>query len=317
MKTSSMIKHAQEYLKFKRKLGYQLFSEGNELLLFARYADQIGYNGPVTTEIAVRWAKLPQNADPVYWARRYEIVRRFAKHQALFDSRTEIPPKRLLGSSKRRPPPHIYSNEEIAVLLQAASQLKPTNGLHPHTYVTLFCLLLSTGLRISEALNLSRPDVDFKARIITVKKTKFKKSRLVPISPSTSQELHNYSGFRDSYHPGAKTEGFFLTEKGAPLNYRQVLYIFMKLRRDLDWTGTDKRPPRIHDFRHTFTVRRLLKWYEEGRDLDQKILALSTYLGHAQVTDTYWYLSAVPALLAVVSKRFENFANSQSRRYFI
>lgn len=109
-------------------------------------------------------------------------------------------------------------------------------------------------------------------------------------------------------------KGFFLTEKEISTNYRQVLYIFMKLRRHLGWTDTYKRPPRIHDFRHTFAVRRLLKWYEEGADIDQKILALSAYLGHVQVTDTYWYLSAVPELLAVVSQRFENFVNRQRRR---
>lgn len=314
MKTSSMIKHAQEYLQFKRKLGYQLYTEGKELFLFARYTDQIGHKGPVTTELAVQWARLPQNADPVYWARRYETVRRFAKHRFLFDSRTEIPPKHLLGSSKRRRTPHIYSDEEIAALLQAASQLNPTNGLRPHTYVTLFGLLLSAGLRISEALNLSQQDVDLKTGILTVKETKFSKSRLVPISPSTVCALRRYSVFRDSYHPGTMSKGFFLSEKGISLNYRQVLYIFMKLRRNLGWTDTDKRPPRIHDFRHSFAVKRLLKWYEEGTDLDQKILALSTYLGHVQVTDTYWYLSAVAELLAVVSQRFEDFVNRQRRR---
>ena len=311
MKMPSMIKQAQQYLKFKRKLGYQLASEGKELLLFARYAEQIGHKGPVTTEIAVRWAKLPENADPVYWARRYEVVCRFAKHQFLFDSRTEIPPKRLLGSSKRRLSPHIYSHGEVAALLQAASRLKPTDGLQPRTYVALFGLLLSTGLRISEALNLSKDDVDFNISIISVNQTKFKKSRLVPISPSTSQALQDYLIFRDACHPGVKVEGFFLTENGTSLNYGQVLYVFKKLRLDLGWTDTGKSPPRIHDFRHTFAVRRLLKWYEEGKNLDQKIFALSTYMGHAQVTDTYWYLSAVPALLAVVSQRFEIFVNSQ------
>ncbi len=106
MKMSTMTEHAQQYLEFKRNLGYQLGVEGKELLLFARYADEMGDEGPVTTEIAVRWAKLPRNADPVYWARRYEVVCRFAKYRFLFDSDTEIPPKRLLGSSKRRLSPH-------------------------------------------------------------------------------------------------------------------------------------------------------------------------------------------------------------------
>lgn len=307
MKIATMSELAQDYLVFKRNCGYQMRGEGAELLLFARYADQTGHRGPVTTEIAVRWAKLPETADPVYWARRYEVVRRFAKYRFLFDPHTEIPPKRLLGSSKRRLSPHIYSDEEIAALLQATSLLKPANGLKPHTYTTLFGLLLSTGLRISEALNLSKENVDLETDIITVMQTKFKKSRLVPISASTSQALQDYLTFRDVCHPEATAEKFFISEKGLSLNYRQVLYVFMKLRLHLGWTGTGDRLPKIHDFRHTFAVKRLLKWIDEGKKLDRMIFALSVYLGHAQVTDTYWYISAVPALLTAVSNKFENF----------
>lgn len=307
MKIATMTELAQDYLEFKRNCGYQMRSDGTELLLFARYADQIGHKGPVTTEIVVRWAKRTKSTDPVYWARRYEVVRRFAKYRFLFDPHTEIPPKRLLGSSKRRLSPHIYSDEEITALLQASSQLKSVNGLQPQTYTTLFGLLLSTGLRISESLNLSRENVDLKTNVITVIQTKFKKSRLVPISPSTSQALQDYLIFRDACHPEAKTENFFISEKGVSLNYRQVLYVFMKLRLHLGWTGTGERLPRIHDFRHTFAVKRLLKWIDEGKKLDRMIFALSVYLGHAQVTDTYWYISAVPALLTAVSNKFENF----------
>lgn len=312
MKSSTMTEQAQEYLEFKRKLGYQLHGEDKELLLFARYADRSGHKGPVTTDIAVQWAKLPESADPVYWARRYEVVRRFAKHRFLIDPRTEIPFKRLLGSSKRRLTPHIYSDEEITALLQAASQLKPADSLQPRTYVTLFGLLACTGLRISEALNLSTQDLDLRSNIITVNRTKFKKSRLIPIQSSTSQALQDYLIFRDACHPEAKAEKFFISKNGIALNYRQVLYVFMNLRLHMGWAKTGQRPPRIHDLRHTFAVNRLLKWVSEGEDLDRKIFALSVYLGHAQVTDTYWYLSAVPALLAVVSKRFENFAGRDS-----
>jgi len=310
----NMIEQVEEYLKYKRKLGYQFSSEGKELFLFARYADKIGNKGHLTTELVVQWAKLPEKADPVYWARRYNIVRRFAKHRFLFDSHIEIPPKDLLGSSKRRLPPHIYSDKEISALLMEASKLTPAGGLRPRTYVTLFGLLVSTGLRISEALKLSEGDVDLKTGVLIIRETKFRKSRLVPVHPTTMRALRCYDKFRNFYHQGMKYEGFFLSENGVSLNYRQVLYIFMKLRRGLGWTNTDKRSPRIHDFRHTFTVRRLLKWYEEDTNLDQKILALSTYLGHAQVSDTYWYLSAAPELLAVVSKRFENFANKEIRK---
>jgi len=309
----SMVEQVQEYLEFKRSCGYQLESPGKELMLFARYAALVGHKGPLTTELVVRWAKLPQDAAPRYWATRYDIVRRFAEYRFLFDPETKIPPKGLLGSSKQRLSPHIYSDGEITAFLQAASQLAPTDGLHPRTYITLFSLLVSTGLRISEALNLSRQDAELGTGVLTIRETKFRKSRLVPLHPSTLQALRRYSKLRDSYHPGTRPKTFFLSEKGTPLNYRGVLYIFIKLSRKLGWRDRDKKP-RIHDFRHTFAVRRLLKWYEEGASLDQKILALTTYLGHVQVTDTYWYLSAVPELLAVVSEKFENFAAKERRR---
>jgi len=309
----SMVEQVQEYLEFKRSCGYQLESPGKELMLFARYAALVGHKGPLTTELIVRWARLPQDADPRYWATRYEIVRRFVEYRFLFDPETEIPPQGLLGPSKRRLSPHIYSDGEITAFLQAASQLAPTDGLHPRTYVTLFSLLVSTGLRISEALNLSRQDAELRTGVLTIRETKFRKSRLVPLHPSTLQALRRYSKLRDSYHPGTRPKTFFLSEKGTPLNYRGVLYIFIKLSRKLGWRDRDKKP-RIHDFRHTFAVRRLLKWYEEGANLDQKILALTTYLGHVQVTDTYWYLSAVPELLATVSEKFENFATKERRR---
>jgi len=309
----SLVEQVQEYLKFRRSCGYQLEAPGTELMLFARYVEQAGHKGPLTTELAVRWAKLPQNANPRYWATRYDIVRRFAEYRFLFDPETEIPPKGLLGPSKRHISPHIYSDKELAVFLQAASQLTPTDGLQPRTYVTLFGLLVSTGLRISEALNLSSRDADLNKGVLTIKETKYRKSRLVPVHPSTLQALRRYSKFRDSYHPGAKSKTCFLSEKGTPLNYRVVLYVFLKLRRKLGWQEADIKP-RIHDFRHTFAVRRLLKWYEEGASLDHKILALSTYLGHVQVTDTYWYLNAIPELLAIVSEKFENLATKERRR---
>ena len=309
----SLVEQVQEYLNFKRSCGYQLEVPGKELMLFARYAALTGHKGPLTTELTVRWAKLPQDADPRYWTTRYDIVRRFAEYRFLFDPATEVPPKGLLGPSKRRLSPHIYSAGEITVFLQAASQLAPTDGLHPRTYITLFGLLVSTGLRISEALNLSRQDADLNTGVLTIKETKFRKSRLVPVHPSTLHALRHYSKFRNSYHLGANSKMFFLAEKGAPLNYRGVLYIFLKLSRELGWRDANKKP-RIHDFRHAFAVRRLLRWYDEGDNLDQKILALSTYLGHAQVTDTYWYLSAVPELLAIVSDKFENFATKERRR---
>jgi integrase len=242
------------------------------------------------------------------------VVRQFSKYRSLFDPRNEVPPEGLLGPSCRRKPPYIYTDEEIGVLLEAASNLIPANGLRPHTYVTLFGLLACTGLRISEALGLTRDKVDLGEGVLTIVNTKFHKSRLVPVHPSTVEALSQYAELRDSYHPLTKSKAFFLDEKGVSLKYGAVLKTFERLRDRLGWTHSSGRSPRIHDVRHSFVVRRLLAWYEAGVEVDRKVADLSTYLGHANVKDTYWYFTAVPALLAVAGSRFELFAkkaNSQ------
>ena len=248
---STMLDLAAEYLALRRKLGFQMRSEGNLLLSFGRYADQSGHKGPVTTELALRWAKLPKNATRINGARRLDVVRRYAKHRALFDSDTEIPPEGLLGPSYRRPPPYIYSEAEIAALLEASKDLRPRGGLRAHTYVTLFGLLACSGLRISEALRLTRRDVDLPNGILTIQKSKFHKSRLVPLHQSSLDPLSSYAAHRDHYL-GGPIEAFFLTDRGTPLNQRTVNGTFDTLRNKLGWKKRKEtgHPPRIHDLRH-------------------------------------------------------------------
>lgn len=304
---------AEEYLGFRRKLGFDPRNERNELLGFVRYAAKTGHQGPITVELAVRWAKMPQGGNLNRHVRRFGIVRRFARYCEMFDPRVEVPPEGLLGTSAyRRRSPHIYSEEEISRLLKAAAGLHPYYGLRPSTYVTLFGLLACTGLRISEALRLTRKDVDLLGGVLTVVDSKFHKSRLVPIHSSTVMALSFYAEHRDCYHPSTQSKAFLLDERGSPLKQSSVLKTFERLRYRLGWTRSDGRSPRIHSFRHTFAVRRLLAWYKQGVDLDRKIAALSTYLGHAKVRDTYWYLSAVPELLAIVGHRFERFVNQDA-----
>lgn len=293
-----------EYLASRRRIGFSMKVEGQLLTAFARYADRIGHRGSVTTKLAVRWAKLPQGASAIYWARRLDVVRRFAKYRLLFDLATEVPPQGLLGPSSRRPSPHIYTKDEIGALLHACLQLGPKGGLRPRTYATLFGLLACTGLRISEALRLRRIHVNLGGRVLSIVETKFHKDRLVPIHASTAQALRSYAKERDRRYPRPSTDAFFVTERGTTLKYWRTIMAFTMLRRTLGWTGD--HAPRIHDFRHGFAVNRLLLWYEQGLDVNQKILSLSTYLGHAKVTDTYWYLTAIPSLLAAASARAEH-----------
>ena len=302
---------AEEYLALRRSLGFDLVSQGRSLLGFASYADRIDYRGPLTVDLALRWASSDSH-DPSAAARRLSIIRGFARHRVAFDPATEIPPTGLLGRAIRRKPPHIYSDAEIAALIRAATELRPHGGLRPHSYATLFALLASTGLRISEARRLSCKDVDLAGGVLTVRAGKFRKSRLVPLHPSALEPLRRYAVCRDLCCGAPRSESFFRTEYAASLTRMPVQRAFLEIRHRLGWTAEGRaRLPRIHDLRHTFAVRRLLRWSEEGIDVDRKIAALATYLGHAKVTDTYWYLTAVPELMALTARRFERFARRE------
>jgi integrase len=194
--------------------------------------------------------------------------------------------------------------------------MKPSYELRPLTYRTLFGLLASTGLRVCEALKLTREHVDLKRGILQVEQTKFKKSRLVPLHPTTTRALRRYAAARERRWGSQGDKAFFVGRRGRSLPYRTVQDAFRVLCDHLGWhTGDGEWPrPRIHDLRHSFACRRLLRWYRDGDDVHNRIAALSTYLGHGRVTDTYWYLTGTPELLAVAGNRFERFAASAGRR---
>ena len=306
-----MALQVEEYLSHRRSLGFKLRAEGELLASFARYVNQKGHRGPLTTSLAVEWAQKGRTPT-MQRARRLQCVHRFAQYRALFDPKTEIPPKDLLGVY--RPPRrfYIYTDREIRDLLIAASQARYRSLLVPVVYPTLFGLLACTGLRVSEALGLTDEDVDLQQGVLRVRYGKFGKSRYLPVAPSTLRALHQYEDVRDRRLGRRHGHVFLLGDDGRPLTYRRVLGKFHRLRWKLGWLGNDRtRWPRIHDLRHTFAVRRLLRWYQEGSNVDEKILLLSTYLGHVNVTKTYWYLTAVPELLAIVGARFHEFAKNQ------
>ena len=306
-----------EYLNARRGLGFGLETQEGFLRDFARHAERIGHRGPVTIELAVQWARSSsRSSKPVQAARRLAIVRQFARYRALIDPATEVPPVGLLGSiPRRRSTPHIYTEAEIAALLQQAHCLRPRGGLRPATYVAFFALLASTGLRLSEARRLTTDDADLVDGILTIRETKFRKSRLVPLHPTTTRALRRYAERRDACLAAPRSEYFFRTEKSSRLSLSAAETTFREIRQRLDWTAQGRTSqPRIHDLRHSFVVHRLLRWHREGADVDRKILALATYLGHAKVADTYWYCTAVPELLATTGQRFERFAHRASER---
>lgn len=304
----SMHERVEDYLITRRRLGYQLKVEGDELLRFARFADEHGKNKALTIEIAVAWANSSKKSSDIYPARRMETIRGLAKFCVLFEPETQVPSPGLLGCAHRRVVPHIYTKKELLDLMHTAIKLKPQNGLRPVTMHYLIGLLSATGLRVSEALRLIRSDVDLDCKLLLIRETKFCKTRYVPLHQTTANALVQYSRIRDRFVPAtAESSAFFLFDNGRPPNYRQALYAFQSIRRQLGWDQNSKRLPRLHDIRHTFACNRLLLWYKQGIDVNNAILFLSVYLGHSKISDTYWYLTATPSLMAIAAEHFERF----------
>jgi integrase len=310
----TMQAHTANYLSERRRLGFQLRSTGSTLMSFARYVDGLVYQGPLMVETMADWARRDHrhSDDPATWARRLKLLRPLARYLQQFEPRTEVPDDSTFGRIGQRLAPHIYSEQEIVDLLAAARRLGPTPGLRGATYEALFGLIASTGLRVSEAVHLLDADVDLKLGTLTVRKTKFAKSRQVPLHPSAVQALLQYRRMRNRYIAVTDETPFFVGTRGKRLGHslglRQVDRVFSGLRDPLGWVNRGAHAgPRIHDLRHAFIVRRVMLWHAQGVDVDQAMLALSTYVGHAMVTNTYWYLTGVPELVAVAAAKFESF----------
>ncbi len=298
-------KAVREYLDLRRGLGFKMGKAGDWLLDFVSFLKEQGASR-ITNELAVRWAKLPEGTQPVYWAAQLRTIRRFALHWSAIDPRTEVPSPDLLPYRYNRRPPYLYTCRQVARLLRAARRLEPAMKLRRWTYSTLLGLLSATGLRISEALSLDRDAVDLAQGVLTIRGTKFGKSRLVPLHPSTRQALRRYAHRRDRVFAALQTPAFFVSDSGSRLTKWGVRWTFIKLSRQVGLRKpSDRRGPRLHDFRHGFAVSTLLRWYRTGLDVDRMMPVLSTYLGHTHTADTYWYLSAAPELLGLAGARLE------------
>jgi integrase len=304
---STLHEQVDAYLVARRAMGFDLRTDERQLRAFARFADHEGHRGPVTLALAVRWAQSARGSTRRTWARRLQTLRPFTQYHAVLDAATEVVPAGLFGPVARRLVPHIYTETEIAALLEASAQLRPVTGLRlrPRTYATLFGLLASTGVRISEALALRPTDVDLPGAVLTVRQTKFRKSRLVPLHPTTVRALTQYVEARRQCVSDRDLGTFLITDRATPLGERMAEHTFAILRRRLGWIGRGGYPlPRIHDLRHTYVCRTLVRAYQHQQRVDHVIDVLSTYVGHASVSHTYWYVTAIPELLALAAQRF-------------
>lgn len=304
----SAFRHAlAEYLAARRALGSRLREPGHAL---SRLVDALDREGEpfLTTRRALSWATQSPGAEPATSARRLGMVRGFATWLHVTDPRTEIPPRGLLNVRHRRKPPHIFSDEDVTRLMVAASRIRRRSRPPAFAYSTLIGLLASTGLRPGEALALDVSDVDLREGILTVRDTKRGKSRFVPLDTSARAALATYARRRRRLCSNPQSAAFLVTDSGRRLLSSSARRMFRRVTRSLGLrppSGGKRvgRGPRLQDLRHTFATRTLIEWYRAGADVARKMPTLSTYLGHAGIESTYWYIEAVPELLELASER--------------
>lgn len=298
----SLTAHAQDYLELRRSLGYQLRGDGRTLAGFAARLDREG-QATITTSVALAWATESRDASPAQWRRRLSVVRGFARYLAALDPACEIPSPDLLTAARHRPPPYIYSAEEITALIHAAGTIGAP--LPSATMRALISLIAATGLRVGEALALDRDDTGPDGGMLTVT-GKNGQVRLVPVHPTTVSMLARYARRRDQVCPQPASAAFFITSTGQRARQRGVQETFARLLALAGiQTPSGRRRPRIHDLRHTFAVTTLTSWYRDGADVQARLPVLSAYLGHSSPEATYWYLQATPELLALAAARLE------------
>lgn len=298
-------KAVEDYLALRRSLGFKLKDHAPCLRQFVTFLRKKGASR-ISTQLALQFATQPRHLQPAQWAARLSRVRGFARYRSGDDLATEIPPPGLLPYRPLRARPYLYSVGEIRQLLKAAQNLPSTYSLKPWTYYCLFGLLAVAGMRISEALNLQLKDIDWSEGVLTIHGTKFGKSRLIPLHPSTRTVLFTYAKRRDCFFAGKPVSHFFVSSCGTRLDGGAVRRTFYRLSRQIGIRDASaSHGPRLHDFRHRFAVQTLLRWYRKGEDVERRLPILSTYLGHAHVTDTYWYLTSTPELLGAAGKRME------------
>lgn len=306
----------EDYLSLRRALGFGMRNEERLLRDFILFVEARGEEGCLRAETAVIWAcSTADRCGPGCQARRLSIVRGFLTFLQAEAPETGVPSPGVLKRPLRATP-HIYSEGEVNAVLAAARRLGPAGSLWSVTFTTLIGLLLSTGLRVGEALRLQVTDVqvDEDPPRLVVTQTKFRKSRLVPLHSSAAEVLRGYAKRTRHIDHDRRCHAFFVSARSRPLHYHTVSRTFLSLSRRIGLRDPAKQKrPTLHSFRHTFAVRRLLAWYHEGADIHARLPELSVYLGHVRPHETYWYLTATPELLRLASDRFEAYAEKGTR----
>jgi len=294
---------AADYLRIRRALGFKLERAEKLLAQYLAYLDGLGQDR-VTAQNALDWARLPTAGSGNWWAQRLSVVRCCASYLHSLDPAHEIPPADVLACRIRRAVPYLYTEQEIWALMAATDRLR--GRLRQTTYRTLIGLLAVTGMRVGEAIRLDRPDLDVANGVVTVRDSKFGKSRELPLHSATVTALREYRRIRDAHQHADVSDALLISPAGTRLIYCNVHATFRQLRTDAGLTASSSAcRPRVHDLRHRFAVQTLLDWYRDGVDVPPRLPLLSTYLGHTHPRHTFWYLQAAPELMAIAGQRLE------------
>jgi integrase len=304
----------QRYLKIRRSLGYDLSTSEGVLKKFVSFLEANNQTH-VTSDLFLQWKQIFGKAAPSTWAGRLGMVRLFALWLHSLDPSHEIPPQSLIPSRYRRKQPYIYTEDEIRRIIETACLLPSKNGFRAITYPVFFGLVSVTGLRISEAIALNDKNVDLEDGVITVYNGKNGKDRILPVTECTKNQLREYARKRDRLL-GNTPEPFFVLDEGIRLTNCSVRYNFATVCQKIGLRAQQRFHkhgvgPRIHDLRHAFAVRVMMNWYKQGKNIDQEMLKLVNYLGHKNISHTYWYIEAIPELLALASLRAENYMEKE------
>jgi integrase len=300
---SALGDHLADYLALRRSMGFKLRRAEKLLDQFVAHCDTVGAQA-VTVDVALAWATLPERASTSWICHRLGVVRAFSRYLALVDDRTQVIATDLVPHRPARATPFLYTEDQVLAMMAASRSFR--SPVRQATFETIVGLLWATGMRIGEALRLDRGDVDLAHGVLTVRDSKFGKTRQLPLHPSTTAALAAYATRRGRWFGTDTTDAFFVSATGTRVLYCNFHFGFQELVRRAGITARSRScRPRPHDLRHAYAVRTLIGWYRDGIDVEANLPRLSTYLGHVVPANTYWYLSAAPELLALAAGRLE------------
>ncbi len=308
---SCFSEHLKNYVQLRKGLGLKFDTQTGILLNFDSYCCQKRHDGLLDMNIVLDFIGSDLINSSNHRAQIYQVIRHFTDYLVVYEPNTPYFPPSLFTRPKSRPCAYIYTEQELALLLKEAKNISPKSPLRGITLHAMIGLAASTGLRISEVVRLDQSDIDLQSGVITVRKTKFCKDRIVPAHPTVQSMLSDYASVRNDAFSGCSSNAFFINMWKKRFSRHTLQLAFWDLAIKVGIRKGRGKGPSFHDLRHSFAVRRLTAWYKEGKDVQAMLPVLATYMGHVHYSDTAWYLTATPELLAIASACHQEFLSKE------